>query len=95
MLVAELFRVPLGIEPIVPLVQHWGILDDVDRSSKVGSATRSELQELVAGVRAVDADILYGWLEGPESCARCPSDAYVHVSALIMAFEEAKVILAR
>jgi hypothetical protein len=42
----EVSKVPEDLRPLVPIVQEWGIGDDVDRGHKVDGATPEERQGL-------------------------------------------------
>jgi hypothetical protein len=44
----DLGKVPADLRHLVPLVQQWGIGDDVDRSERIQRATEAERSELRA-----------------------------------------------
>lgn len=88
-------HVPAGVESLFPLVEQWGLEDDVARSAKVGEAPLGELRSLVRAVDAVDDDVLYTWLAGSESWLRAVSDEYAAITAVTMAADQARVRLRR
>lgn len=67
MLILRSTSVPSGMEALFPLVLEWGVVDDSNRSDKVANSSRGELESLVRGLDSVDQDVLFEWLEGPES----------------------------
>jgi hypothetical protein len=54
-------NVPEDLRPLVPMVQEWGIGDDVDRGHKVEGATPEERQRLRQGLTPHQARIT-AWL---------------------------------
>lgn len=86
-------RVPTQLHSLIPLLDEWAIVDDLDRSLKVQDATTEQLQTLVTAVNTADQEVLYGWLSGPESREPVPSAEYVAFTCLTMAADEARVTL--
>jgi len=77
-------RVPPELRNLIPLAERWGYPDDTVRDILIESASRDELLELKARVRAAD-ELLDEWLAGPEACSDNPSLEYVVFSAMRMA----------
>lgn len=86
-------RIPSELQPLVRLLDDWAISDDMDRSLKIENADKEELKALVAAVDAVDSSALYEWLAGPEASSSTPSPAYLAMTCLTMAADEARVTL--
>jgi hypothetical protein len=84
-------NVPDAVVLLFPMVETWGIGDDYDRERKVADASDVELLELVRCLDDIDENVLFEWLEGPESHDSNPSDEYVAFTCFTMAIESAKV----
>ncbi len=80
---------------LLPLAEQWGLGDDYDREAAVSAATEAELAALVSAVEAVPEDDLYGWLAGPESRSKQPTEEYVAMTCMTMAADSARLELAR
>ena len=87
-------RLPPGLQHLLPWVLLFGIEDDGDRGEAVDAADRDQLRGLVEAIQITDEEELFGWLGGPESYSWSPSDEYVRVSALVMAYDLARFRLA-
>ena len=87
-------RVPESLWSMIPLAERWGEPDDGYRESALRQATTADLEELVGAVVAAPEDF-DAWLVSEESYSPTPSDEYVAFSALMMAYELAKTLLAR
>jgi hypothetical protein len=87
-------HVPESLWSMIPLAERWGDPDDGYRESAVQEATTADLEELVGAVVAAPEDF-DTWLVGEESYSPTPSDEYLAFSALMMAYELAKTLLAR
>ena len=85
-------RMPAAARPLIPMAERWGIGDDGYREEAVDQATPDELRKLVASLDGVE-DGFSEWLEGPESFAPRPSEEYLAMTALTMAFDSARVKL--
>ena len=86
-------HVPSSLQWVIPLAEKWGISDDLLRAERVDQAGTDELRELLERFGTVDAEALYGWLAGPQSYSRSPTDEYVSFSALTMAADYARAVL--
>ena len=86
--------VPEAGRPLLRLVERWGLGDDFERELAVRGASDDELADLVEVVEGI-ADEFWGWLVGPESDANPPSEAYVVLTVVTMAFESARMELQR
>ncbi len=86
-------KVPHAVIPLFPFVDEWGIDDDYDREIKVSAATNEELHGLLTSLDQIDEDVLYEWLEGPESYNANLSREYVAFTCFTMAIDSAKVQL--
>jgi hypothetical protein len=81
---------PNEVRALLPLVEVWGIPDDIERSLKVEVASPQDLRELVERAAAAEPGV-YAWLE---AAGADPSDPdYVTVPSLVMAVMEARVLL--
>lgn len=67
-------QVPGELRPLVPLVQEWGIGDDVERGTKIERATPAERERLRAGLAPHQARITT-WLDSFPSGAMTPEAA--------------------
>src|SRR5581483_2270719 len=86
--------VPKPLWSMIPLTERWGEPDDGLRESVVRQATITDLKELVNSVAAAPEEF-DAWLVGEVSYSKTPSDEYVAFSALMLAYEFAKLLLAR
>nr|WP_319396642.1 hypothetical protein [uncultured Desulfobacter sp.] len=88
-------NVPLEVMPLLPMAEKWGIDDDIYRQEAINSATKEQLQEILSCLddETVDDDFLFEWLAGPESFNPSPSDEYLALTALTMAYDAAKIRL--
>ncbi len=84
-------KVPLFVAPLLPMAERWGIGDDIERAQAVDSATREEIEALVACLDIVDDDAVFEWLAGPESHNPDPSAEYLAVTNLTMAIDLARL----
>lgn len=90
---SDFFRIPRGLEPLIPFAKKWGISDDISRVDLVENASDQELYELVSCLDLVDEQILWNWLVDPISANKTPTEEYVSMTCLTMAIETAQLIL--
>ena len=81
-------RVPVSLRHLIPLVQKFGITDDLARETIVSSASKAEIEALKQAVQANDA-LLDAWLAGPEATGPCFSNEYIAFSAMRVAADSA------
>ena len=79
-------RVPAAVVPLLEAAKRWGIADDGYRDEAVELASPMERRTLIAAV-AEAPDDLWDWLTGPEADEEVPSEEYVAISCLTMAYE--------
>ena len=77
-------RVPVSLRHLIPLVQKFGITDDLARETIVSSASKAEIEALKQAVQANDA-LLDAWLAGPGATGYCFSNEYIAFSVMRMA----------
>jgi hypothetical protein len=77
-------KVPVGLHPLIPLAERFGISDDLIREDVVAKASPAEVEELRRIVNQY-ADALDQWLAGPEADGPGYSDEYIAFSCLRMA----------
>ena len=80
---------PAAFRHLVALARRWNIGDDGYRWAAVKQASAEERSELVAGVVAVEDELL-AWLTGPEADRRPFTATYLAFSNLLMASMEAR-----
>jgi len=85
--------VPEEFRYLLPLAERWGIGDDFDREHAVGVASSEDLSELVSVIRDMPTDALFDWLAGPESQNPRPSEEYLALTCMTMAYHSARVKL--
>lgn len=78
--------VPEELKPLIPYVDVWGVVDDVERE-RVIEATSPDIRENLKWVIRNFDNELDTWLSGPEAVSSTPSDAYVSFSAFRMAVD--------
>lgn len=83
-------EVPPKFRYLIPLVEYWGINDDVIRNDVIEKAPIEKLRELVEIVTSQVDNELDEWLAGPEAYAKEVSEAYIAFTALRLAAEEAE-----
>ena len=83
-----------ALQHLLPWVHLFGVTDDGDRAEAIDAADMGQLRGLVDAIQETDDEALFGWLAGSESHSQSPSVEYVRVSALVMAYEVAKLRLA-
>ena len=86
-------NVPKALAPLLPMAEKWGIGDDFEREDTISRASRQELEMLIHCIDSISDEDLYGWLAGPESFSRKPSEEYLAVTCLTMAIDSAKLKL--
>src|SRR5512135_1148784 len=86
-------NVPQALRCLLPLAERWGIGDDFDREHALSVASSEELKQLVSAIRDLPTDALFEWLAGPESHNPRPSEEYLALTCLMMAYESARVKL--
>lgn len=86
-------RLPPALQHLLPWVHLFGISDDGARAEAIEAANVEQLRGLVHAIDETNDEDLFGWLAGPESYSRSPSLEYVRVSALVMAYEVARLRL--
>ena len=86
-------NVPSVLVPLLPMAEKWGIGDDLVREASVSKASRQELESLLHCIDDISDADLYGWLSGPESFNRNPSQEYLAITCLTMAIDSAKLKL--
>jgi hypothetical protein len=79
-------RVPASLRPLIPLVEIFGISDDLIREDVVSKSPREATLQLKWAVEKY-ADELDQWLAGSEAAANKPSQEYVAFSAMRIAAE--------
>jgi hypothetical protein len=77
------------------MAEKWGIGDDIERAQLVDAATQSDLELLASCFDNVDEEAVFAWLAGPESYSSSPTDEYVAVTNLTMAFDLAVLRMKR
>jgi hypothetical protein len=86
-------RVPESVAPLIPLAEKWGLGDDLERSTRVDTASPEELMDMVNAVYKNEG--LWSWLAADAYSSKLPTDEYVVFSNLVHAFDYAKVLLDR
>ena len=86
-------NIPQAVSTLLPIVLRWGINDDYTREKEINSASTEDLLNLVKSLESIDYNILYEWLEGPESFKSSPSIEYVAFTNYTMAIDSAKIKL--
>lgn len=81
--------------PLLPMAERWGIGDDIDRDVAVANASVEELRELADCLDDPETGILLEWLTGPESQREPLTKEYCALTCLVMAVQQAKVVLSR
>jgi hypothetical protein len=80
------------VPALLPLARRWGIADDGYRSDAVRSASDTQLRAIVSAVGSAP-DALWDWLASPEQATNHPTDTYVAITCLTMAYDEARLQL--
>ncbi len=88
-------KVPVGVAPLIPMAERWGIEDDYERHRAVEEASLEDLQRLTRCLDTINEDDLFGWLCGPEAQSSPPTEEYCAFTCLTMAVDLAQVILTR
>jgi hypothetical protein len=86
-------NVPAVLIALLPFAQRWGVNDDGDRAAMIDAASRLDLEAIVRAVDSANDEALEDWLAGPASHAAKPSAEYVAFTCLIMAADQARLIL--
>jgi len=84
-------NIPKALVPLLPMAEKWGIGDDYERESAIERASREELHELIHCLDDIKDNELFGWLGGPESFNKKPTEEYLAFTCLTMAFHSAKL----
>ncbi|WP_244788261.1 hypothetical protein [Cupriavidus pauculus] len=78
--------VPLGLHPLIPYAERYGVADDAERKRILHASSAEELAMPKKLVQAYD-DQLDLWLAGDEATCDFFSDEYVAFSAMRMAVD--------
>ena len=85
-------NIPENLHSIIPIVDKYGIGDDIEREKVINEQSKEQLVEIVRQLIIKEID-LQKWLFGPEM-ERTPSTAeYVSFTNFIMAIDSAKIKL--
>ncbi len=83
-------RVPEAFGTLLPFARRWGIGDDGHRWDAVQTASTAERSEITMAVDHA-GDALYDWLEGPEADEETPTNEYVALTCLTMAYDQVRL----
>ncbi len=75
--------VPVGLRPVLPYAEFWGISDDFLRQELLNKASPEAKAELKQVVRQYEEE-LEKWLTGPEAKLKTLSPEYVAFAAMVM-----------